>query len=868
MARFVGMKKRGAAGRFPEVVRKNTGSVLLYLSFLGFSTSAQQYPDTLWVKATFYDFHSDRSNPEFEPNHNNPVLHRGMVDSTLSTDTVPVIGKTPYYSYYIHKWFKSWTPGDSTIPVYTDRIGTFGGIDTVDYDTAFKNIEIKDSLPFIHQENGIYRFDRSGSNGAPSFFWLDGKGFGAEVRGYDNNFSFSMKIHTYFTYKKGLSFDFAGDDDVWAFINNKLVMDLGGMHSTLRNTIYMDSIAAGYGLVEGNKYPFDLFYCERHSIFSTFLMTTNLFAPPSNLRLYPRPGAPDSTNVPLSNIDTLGAGEPFTVYAHVFDTLGWHPEWDSTVIWEITDPEGRVLLSSNSGPYVTLVPKKAFGSVTLKATYIPDDPLRSRATVSIDLYIGPGKPHHITVQNTDAIGDKTKEIDLDALTFSKDQDSAVLYAVIRDSLGNFIRFADKAVWQSSIPAVASVRAQTGMQQMGIITKASGGLTEIGVSETGVIPATVQITVNATNVKVDSAFTRDFDGDGYLDGIYVVFDSTVTLPGDFSGYNVKQGNVSFKVENVTSSNSSLKGKQFTLKLTEITEGELQTDWTPLLSILGIEQSTPVIDYQCNDGAGPVARKALYYPGNISGAGNGGTPDTINVIISEKVTWTPTVAPNTWTSNPDPNQAFKYYQGGSYKESAFTSMAILNDSTVRLLISNKVSVDAGKDSIQLVRSSSASSEVVDVFKNLPPENGRKALVEWGRLNIAFAPSSNPFVIGTPIPQIVSTYYAQVITKQNSISPGGSNIPSSSGVLVGIKIKGKPPIALPDGSYGLVKIYDAVGNLINTGLRVFKAQGTDYGIYWNGRNKNQRLVGTGTYLFLFSITDISGVTIKETFKIGVKR
>ena len=88
----------------------------------------------------------------------------------------------------------------------------------------------------------------------------------------NHNFGFTMKIQATFVYQPGLYFDFLGDDDVWVFINNRLVVDIGGQHPQMAGAVDLDTL----GLTVGETYPFHIFYAERHTSQSNFRMHTSI----------------------------------------------------------------------------------------------------------------------------------------------------------------------------------------------------------------------------------------------------------------------------------------------------------------------------------------------------------------------------------------------------------------------------------------------------------------------------------------------------------------------------------------------------------------------------------------------------------------
>jgi fibro-slime domain-containing protein len=128
-------------------------------------------------------------------------------------------------------------------------------------------------------DGGVQTFDDQ------EFFPLDGRGWNDEYVADDgnlHNFSFTFELHTTFGYHGGETFTFTGDDDVFVFINKKLVVDLGGVHSAESKSIQLDTLVTDDAsktpvpLSAGTTYPFDIFYNERHTVASHFRMDTSI----------------------------------------------------------------------------------------------------------------------------------------------------------------------------------------------------------------------------------------------------------------------------------------------------------------------------------------------------------------------------------------------------------------------------------------------------------------------------------------------------------------------------------------------------------------------------------------------------------------
>ncbi|MDO5576894.1 MAG: fibro-slime domain-containing protein, partial [Fibrobacter sp.] len=664
------------------------------------------------------------------------------------------------------------------------------------------------------------------------FFPLDNKGFGKEKQ--KHNFSFTMELHWEFEMKKGLVFEFEGDDDVWAFINNKLAMDLGGRHSAERGSFKLDNDES---LVVGKKYNLDFFFAERHTSGSTITITTNIIFAQSNLRLYKQDGDPDvGTNKPLGRSDTVLVGEAYTIYGHVFDSAGvWLSESDNSITWEIVGGE----LSSKKGSSTTFQSSKANSEVTITARFV--DPVSGKEVKkSITLYVKSEEPKvSYELKLYDSPGDPKKLTPVTARQTVKVGEEYTLYGHIFDGAGEWVSKYDKEItWEVTKSKNLGISQKKGSSTTFIASEANS---EVTITARFVDPVSKKEYVKSVVLFVEQKAIPSY--------AVKLYDS----PGDpgnlkpiSSGLTINAGEsitVYGHVFDITGKWYEEYDKSIKWKLSDVSETGLGLDVTEgvYTSVTLTKAGTVRIIAEFVDMSNPtkpVSRAEV----SVTVA-----PDAAYKIDIQKSKWD--------TLNADQyNFDLLVFEKNVSTDSLYAIVRDKYGNFVRY--ADKASWKSNDIAVVKLTKSEGLLGVVEQQENgiggetfiVVSENG--LIPDTIKVSSMGVQSVVSFTINPqkPIPQSVRNYYDKLFTN-------GGNV--QQGTLVAIETPRPllPDSTRSDNSFGKVVVYDAVGNVVRSDLKLVPAGNNTvegkrtYGILWDYTNHNKRQVGQGAYLFVVS-------------------
>ncbi len=226
---------------------------------------------------TVRDFSS--AHPDFDfGGHIGFHLVKGVVEPTIGPDPgrKPVLNPAnattdPSISF---SHFDEWWVTDSTRP------------------DPYKNYESCYELPMSKSSDGLWEYDSFRDSPDHGFWPVEGPELNrfneTEVScfvkpppdtntwvtgGPQRNGNFCAEAHAAFTYEQGQGFAFRGDDDIWVFIDGKLVIDLGGVHGPASDSVDLDKL----GLTANKTYNWDFFYCDRQPCGSSLRIKTSIY---------------------------------------------------------------------------------------------------------------------------------------------------------------------------------------------------------------------------------------------------------------------------------------------------------------------------------------------------------------------------------------------------------------------------------------------------------------------------------------------------------------------------------------------------------------------------------------------------------------
>ncbi|NLE02934.1 MAG: hypothetical protein GX640_23950, partial [Fibrobacter sp.] len=178
---------------------------------------------------------------------------------------------------------------------------------------------------------------------------------------------------------------------------------------------------------------------------------------PAKLVLYPKEGSPSASNTPyidpLKSIEAI-AGTPFPLVAKIFDHKNvWLAQYElppdnKKIHWtkiEIPGSDSTGKLDDTTGHKRSFTPVRAYQTVYIVADLVTTGNLVLKDTVLLE--VKPGQIRQLVIEGSpNWESSKNKANPIPVIEITDNMTSAKGYAVLRDSIGNFVKFSNPTTW--------------------------------------------------------------------------------------------------------------------------------------------------------------------------------------------------------------------------------------------------------------------------------------------------------------------------------------------------------------------------------------------------------------------------------------
>lgn len=194
-------------------------------------------------------------------------------------------------------------------------------------------------------------------------------------------------------------------------------------------------------------------------------------------------------DIPYPSTVNCSAGVRLPLIGRVFNqrdsALTKYETGDAPITWRVREVQGNDAgtLEDSTGYATAFEPTKAYTTVKVTATFQDDGVLLER---EITLIVAPGKPYRLWIEaDHDRQVSPNRPNAIDSVKLSSAKVNDQVYAIVRDSLGNYIAPSSATTWAPSSGTIATVADGRSSLGEGAISKGDdGGIVFVSARNTG------------------------------------------------------------------------------------------------------------------------------------------------------------------------------------------------------------------------------------------------------------------------------------------------------------------------------------------------------------------------------------------------